>query len=287
MRILVGVDGSDGAAAALGWAAGLAQATGGELVLTTVFSPDQAELPPGRYEELLQSARRHLGADWSDPVAASEVPHRPLLLTGHPDTLLEAAERENADLVVVGPRGIGGFAGLHIGSLAHHLAHHTTRPLAIVPSPGAAPTFDRLVVGVDGSEGAARAVRWCADLARTTDAEVIAVYVFEPLVEWVAESDPRSWRQAAERELRDDWVAPLHEAGVRMRTRIIEDIHPVAGLAAVMKKERAGVAVVGARGGGGFHGLRLGRIPLQLVHHTQRPVVLVPRPATGGVDAAR
>ena len=59
------------------------------------------------------------------------------MLDGPPEVLLEAAEAEHADLLVVGNRGAGGLAGLHVGSVAHHLAHHTGRPLAIVPSPTA------------------------------------------------------------------------------------------------------------------------------------------------------
>jgi nucleotide-binding universal stress UspA family protein len=97
-----------------------------------------------------------------------------------------------------------------------------------------------MVVGADGSEGSAHALRWCADVARATGAEVIAVYAFEPMVEWVLESDPRSWRPEAERELQDDWLAPLHEAGVTVRARIVEKIHPVAGLARVVEEEGAG-----------------------------------------------
>ena len=275
-RILVGVDGSDAAAAALGWAGRLAQVVGAEVVVANVFEPGQAEVSPEHYQELMLEADRRLDAEWSHPLSGCAAPHSSVLLTGAPDVLLEAAEHENADLVVVGPRGHGGFARLHVGSLAHHLAHHTTRPLAIVPAPGAVGAFDRVVVGVDGSEGSAHAVCWCADMARAANAEVIAVYAFEPLVEWVMESDPRSWRRAAERKLEDSWAAPLRQAGVAVRTRIVENLHPVAALASVVEDEGAGLIVVGTRGIGGFLGLRLGRVPVQLVHHTQMPVVLVP-----------
>lgn len=284
--ILVGVDGSDAAAAALGWAGRLAHAVGAEVVVANVFESVQAEVSPGSYEGLKDDAGRHLAMEWSQPLTGSGVPHRPLLLTGSPDALLEAAEQEDADLVVVGPRGHGGFARLHIGSLAHHLAHHTTRPLAIVPQSGALGGFDRLVVGVDGSEGSARAVRWCAEVGGATGAEVIAVYAFEPIVEWVLESDPRSWRQAAERELEDSWLVPLYEAGVSVRTRIIEKIHPVPALAGAIEHEGAGLAVVGTRRIGGFIGLRLGHVPVQLVHHTQVPVVVVPPPILDAYEAS-
>jgi len=143
-RILVGVDGSDTAAAALGWAGRLAHVVGAEVVVATVFQPDQAEVSPDRYEALTQSAERLLDTEWSEPLSGSGAARRSLLLTGQPDALLEAAEREDVDLVVVGPRGHGRFARMHIGSLAHHLAHYTTRPLAIVPAPGAAAAFDRV-----------------------------------------------------------------------------------------------------------------------------------------------
>src|SRR3546814_6860318 len=87
-----------------------------------------------------------------------------------------------------------------------------------------------------------------------------------------------SWYQAAKRELEGPWTAPLHDAGIPVRTRIIENIHPVRALADAVEEEDAGLAVVGTRGIGGFLGLRLGRVPVQLVHQTQIPVVLVPPP---------
>ncbi|MCA1843627.1 MAG: universal stress protein, partial [Actinobacteria bacterium] len=114
----------------------------------------------------------------------------------------------------------------------------------------------------------------------------IAVCAFEPFLEWVPEWDPRSWPQAVERQLEDRWVAPLREAGVTVRTRLVKDIHPVAALAGVVADEGAGLAVVGARGIGGFLGLRLGRVPIQLVHHTHVPVVVVPPPVVAEAKEA-
>jgi nucleotide-binding universal stress UspA family protein len=74
----------------------------------------------------------------------------------------------------------------------------------------------------------------------------------------------------------DDWVAPLHAAGVTVRTRIVEDTHPLIALAGTARDEDAGLIVVGTRGLSKVGALRLGRLPLQLVHHTHLPVVLVP-----------
>jgi nucleotide-binding universal stress UspA family protein len=280
-RIVVGVDGSDSAAGALTWAARLAGVTSSEVVVAHAFEPDQAEVSPERSETMKRDAESRLADEWSAPLRERDVRYRPLLVEGLPAVLLDVADEVDAGLVVVGPKVVGDVAALHIGSLAHHLAHHTRRPLAIVSARAAPAGFDRIVVGVDGSDGSAAAVDWCAEVARAANAEVLAVYAFEPLVEWVPESDPRSWHQVVEREM-TEWVAPLRAAGVPVATRIMKDTHPVAALANAIEHDRADLVVVGTRGRGGLGGLRLGHVAIQLVHHAHIPVVLVPVQSTIG-----
>jgi nucleotide-binding universal stress UspA family protein len=65
-------------------------------------------------------------------------------------------------------------------------------------------------------------------------------------------------------------------AGVPCEVVIDRDIHPVAALARHLTAVPAGLAVVGARGLGGFIGLRLGHVPLQLLHHAAAAVTVVP-----------
>jgi nucleotide-binding universal stress UspA family protein len=192
--------------------------------------------------------------------------------------LLSVADRQRADLLVVGTRGAGGFAGLHLGSVAHHLAHHTTRPLGIIPLQGAELPPDTIVLGVDGSAGSDAAVRWTAALAPAIGARVVAVHATEPFLEWLPESDRRGWRQKAAVEA-GRWVNPIRHAGGEVQIVIARNVHPVAAVASVAREHDAGLAVVGTRGLGGFTGLRLGRVPIQLVHHLGRPVVMVPPPA--------
>jgi nucleotide-binding universal stress UspA family protein len=199
-----------------------------------------------------------------------------LVLPGEPEALLGAADREAVDLIVVGTHGPGRIAAFRVGSLAHHLAHVTRRPMAIIPEPAALASIDHIVVGVDGSDGSSAATTWVADVASQIGAEVHAVYVFEPLTEWVTESDPRSWRKAAQDKLDTEWIAPLRAAGVTTKTSIIEDFHPVAGLTAAAEDAGAGLVVVGASRVGAILGMRLGGVPVHLVPHAKTPVVLVP-----------
>jgi nucleotide-binding universal stress UspA family protein len=273
-RILVGVDGSDDSRDALAWSADLAGRADLELVAARVFVATQSELPPGEDAFLHAEQLRELD-ELSATVRTGASDPRTLLLDGSPaDALLAAVHEQKVDLLAVGGRGSGGFTHLHIGSVAHHLAHHTTVPLAIVPLTGSAPV-QHFVVGVDGSAGSIAAVRTCAELAVRLGVSVTAVYAFDPLAEWIPESDPHSWHHRAAEEVAA-WTEPLTSAGVTVETDVDRDTHPVAAIARALDAHPGSVAVVGTRGLGGFTGLRLGRIPLQLVHHTEAAVILVP-----------
>ncbi len=275
-RILVGIDGTEPAAASLGWATRLAERAGADIILANVVHPDQAEFSVDTADALAIDIEQHLLTDWSAPLQASDVAWSTRVLTGAPDALLDAADGEDVDLVVVGTQGHGSIVAFHIGSLAHHLAHVARRPLAIIPEPAAHNSIDRIVIGVDGSDGSHVATEFVADLAAQTSAEVLAVYVLEPLAEWVPDTDPRSWRQAAQDRLDTEWVEPLRAAGVPVTTSIIEDFHPVAALTTAAEAAGAGLIVVGTSRVSDVLGMRLGRVPLQLVHHAHTPVVLVP-----------
>jgi nucleotide-binding universal stress UspA family protein len=144
-----------------------------------------------------------------------------------------------------------------------------------VPRAAAGAGVDHIVVGTDGSAGSAAAAQFCAELAAALAVPVTAVLAEDPFLEWVPESDPRGWRHHAAGQVRE-WVAPIAAAGVAVNATIDRDIHPVAALARATQKRPGSIAVVGARGLGGFIGLRLGRVPLQLVHHTNAAVIVVP-----------
>ena len=50
-------------------------------------------------------------------------------------TIVDAAERDGADLIVMGTRGLSGVRSLLLGSCSHHVAQHARSPVLIVPDP--------------------------------------------------------------------------------------------------------------------------------------------------------
>ncbi len=279
-RMVVGNDGSDSAARALAWAGRLAQRSGAEVVVARMFSPVEAEVSPEVFDELEQDASGDVERIALELLGPLGISYRTMVEPGTPDGLLRLGDDLDADLIVVGTRGEGGFAALHIGSTAHHLAHRAERPLAIIPIAGADASFDRIVVGIDGSTGSTSAAAWGGALAMSTGSEVIAVQSFEPYVEWVPDSDPQSVMSSVAHDT-DECTAAMRAQGVQVRTQVVKDVHPVAALAAAVEQESAGVAVVGRRGHGGLAGQLLGGVPERLLHHTHIPVVVVPSRLTG------
>jgi nucleotide-binding universal stress UspA family protein len=136
--ILVGVDGSPGSRKALTWAAAEAADHGAELAVLNVW--EHTLLPPAgsvsvseRYvpdpsqatiDELLQVIKEELGEQPAVPVQAQVKQGRPAKV------LID--ESAGADLLVVGSRGHGGFAGLVLGSVGQHVAAYAKCPVTVV-----------------------------------------------------------------------------------------------------------------------------------------------------------
>ena len=137
----------------------------------------------------------------------------------------------------------------------------------------------RLVVGVDGSDGARSALTWTADLAKSVDAEVVAVHVLTYNQEFLRDlslDTIRTWRRDLRHDLETGWTDPLRAAGVGYRCLLVEDDSPAAGLLAVAAREHADVLVVGTRGRGKMAGRVLGGVSYRLLHHADQPVIVVP-----------
>lgn len=275
-RIVVGADNSAGAANAMRWAARLAAMYDGEIVVMTGFVPPQPDLPAARVEALLDEQRKELETR-SESARLGDLPVRTIVEHGDPRPgILGVADREEADLIVVGRIGQSAGPGLlHIGSMAEWLAHNSNRPVAVIG--GAVNTTIRSVlVGVDGSDGSRKALRWVRDLAAATDIRIVAASVDQPYLEWTPATSPKNWRRGVEKQIRDDHARDLTDAGLDFDAIALRGSNAAEVLLQAAKDERVDVVVVGARGHGGFAGLRIGGVALKVLHHADRPVVLVP-----------
>jgi len=197
------------------------------------------------------------------------------------------AESTRAELVVLGDRGLGGFAGLLIGSVAVALAAHAACPVVVVRGAEPDRTTSRpepVVVGVDGSPAGEAAVAFAFEAAALRGVPLVAVHTWRdllvdatmaPLVDWDAV-------EADEREVLAERLAGWGEKypDVEVRRLVTRD-RPAHAL--VQESGRAQLVVVGSRGRGGIAGMLLGSVSQALLHHSACPVV-VTRPAPASAE---
>ena len=134
---MVGVDGSAGSVAALGWAARYAQQAGATVRAVLAWHyPGAAGGPPVEVSPLRPENERQMQDRLNEAVtqvypglASDNVEAK--VSYGHPAEVL-IDESRDADLLVVGHRGHGGFAGMNIGSVSIHCVNAAQCPVTVV-----------------------------------------------------------------------------------------------------------------------------------------------------------
>lgn len=149
--IVVGTDGSPSARRAVDWALGEARLRGAEVrlvhawmlpLIDAIPEPWAIGMPPlgpgdeERVHEKIEGAARALLENAVEEARGREPSlsiEGELVEARAAHALLQAAR--DADLLVVGSRGGGGFAGLHLGSVSSQCVHHAECPVVVVPAP--------------------------------------------------------------------------------------------------------------------------------------------------------
>jgi nucleotide-binding universal stress UspA family protein len=263
-RIVVGFDGSAGSRAALVWAANEARLHTATLVALTVddkhtgdgHAPSQH--PPVDFAERAQSLVTDYPIEFRDE-------HGP------------AAERligecRPSDLLVVGKRGHNTFTDLLLGSVSRACVTLADCPVTVVRGPdGDQRKRHQVLVGVDGSASARRALHAAAEEARIRDAALDVVYVVA-----LDNVDAQLARPA---------IARLTVSGQQTLANELADISTVQARPTVLSGHPADVLVrhsndadllvVGCRGHNPLTGLLLGSTSDYCIRHAQCPVMVL------------
>jgi nucleotide-binding universal stress UspA family protein len=135
-KIVVGVDGSPGSLDAMRWSVDEAALRGDEVVAVHAWSYPPVSTMHGALRvmeiDFAGAAAELLEAAVAEAVpGGSPVPIERVVVESPPaPALLDAAA--DAELLVVGSRGLGGFKGLLLGSVSQHCAHHAPCPVVVV-----------------------------------------------------------------------------------------------------------------------------------------------------------
>ncbi len=284
--IVVGVDGSPSSLEAVSVAAREARLRGCALKVVHAFIWPAKHVPPGPVPlgPAGGEVRNAVGRLVAEAVerarsVAPDVEVGNAVVAGEALVVMEAQSR-TASLVVVGSRGMGGFAGLLLGSMAVHLTTHGRCPVMVVR--GEPDRAGPVLLGVDGSPAGEEAVEFAFEEAGLRGTEAVALHAWTPGSAAAAPpQDPSMPSCALEPGILAAQEPLLAEAvaGRRQRHPDVRVEYTVvrgdAREALIEASRNAGLIVVGSRGRGGFTGLLLGSVSQALLHHAHCPVVVV------------
>ena len=305
VRILIAFDGSDQAMETVRYASRFFAPEGVRVHLFHVANQVPEAFFDLRHEPAFSQTVISVGA-W-----ASEVKHKMendfiraaeiLKNAGFPDEAIQstyhsrqvgvardivAESRQDYDVLMIGRSGVSRLMNVVVGSVANKLINAAGHlPVAVV---GGSPEAERVLVGIDGSDGAAKAVACAGDLMARPDREVMLCHVVRSLnvflkVQQVFSSEEeKRWLEesraavtpaiaAAENQLID---AGFHPGNIYQEVR--EEQHSRAGgIVEAVRQGDFGTIVVGRRGLSGVQEFSIGRVSRKVIHMGDQMAVWV------------
>ena len=272
--ILCAVDDSEAAGRVLDTARWLADSLQSGLVVLHVVDDGSSEA-----DELVDRVRSRLGDVRVDLQQHSGSPA---------ETIRDAADREDADFVVVGSRGRGGLRSAVLGSVSRELVADAHCPVVVVPSgerwalaPNDQGDSASVVCGVDGSHQALDGAAFAGRLAQRLGCRLIVVHARQNVRAALSyrgarsETPPVSGQSDAVEELTADVLQRAVAAAGGSADGVIEPGPPAEVLESVANREAARLIVITTRGLGGVRAARLGSVAGELTATAARPVVVL------------
>lgn len=290
--IVVGFDGSPHARLALRWAVDEAARLKAPLAIVYVIHwyPEFADVTSRETDRRVRERAQQI-ADEASAEAQRLGPQVPVTATveaGQPVTVLCDLSRR-ARMLVLGSRGHGGFAGLIAGSVSVAVATHAHCPVVVIRElPGDVAGLP-VAVGVDDSPQSRLALDFAFAEAQARGVSVLAVRAWRPPMTSSLAATPflRAEEiaeiEVAEHHFLHDATAPVaaRHRDVRVEERVI-DQPAAAALTEIAPKVQ--LMVVGSRGHGGFAGLLMGSVGMQLLHYARCPVAVIRESSTEQAD---
>jgi nucleotide-binding universal stress UspA family protein len=282
-KIVVGIDGGEQQPDALALAATLAELEGAEVVLAHVYPWDPAAVAFGpAYAETVERDARELAdsakVQFGRPAEARAEP-----ATSPARGLVELAEREGADLLVLGACHRGPIGRTILGSASDRVLHAAPCAVAVAPRgyAGEEHALRSIAVAYDGAEESRAALAWAAERAQRVGATLTLYTVVEPpILRFPGATQPsyatvvQGIRDLRRRQL-DEALAGL-PGSLEARGELLE-ASPGAVLGTATTEHD--LLVMGSRGYGPIGNVALGGVSRDVLHHAACPVVVLARAA--------
>ena len=294
-NILVPLDGSGFAEAALPLATQIAKSTRATLHLVTVrqlvpaiVGLGEAFAPPVLNEDLKKEDQDYLLATQA-LLLREGAPRVEILEVEGPvgPALAEAATNLNVDLMVVATHGRGAVKRFWLGSVADYLIRHLSIPVLLAHPGhlggwGAEPSLRRILVALDLSADAETILEPVTTVAQLAGGHVTLLHVLEPVIELPAPGAPFlapipgtlvQDQEAAQRHL-DEVADGLRRRGLSVNTRLLSGT-AAQEILEELAQDRYDLLALTTHGRGGLSRILLGSVAGKLIRRAAKPVLVV------------
>jgi nucleotide-binding universal stress UspA family protein len=282
-HILVATGGSPWSNAAVAYAIAIAARTGADLCILTVLTNPGSYATPDvmgatdMVVELVERQGQELLEQAASQAEAAGVSYQILRRWGGiPETILQTADDEDSELIVLGSRTVSGWKRLQLGRIANAVASKAQQPVLVVkhPPPPAldSPLWERVLVATGGSPWSDIAVAHAIALAQAHHFELLLLHVI-PRKRWGRVQEPNADEGTSILALAE---ARAEAAGVAFRSILTHgDIS--SKIAETATEQDCQSIILGSRGLGGWKRLMIGSISNAVAVKAAMPVLVVKR----------
>lgn len=290
-QILVPLDGSAFAEAALPLALEISRRTGADVRLATVLEPVTSFAYEGWEGAAVEWSEKYLEEvlDRLEGQSGGELTHA--VLNGHTVEMLQSeAEATSADIVVMASHGRGALSRMWLGSVADGFVRHTNLPVVVVrPEEEAGPaqsfdhSFETLMIPLDGSELSERALEHATEFGELFDSayhltRIVSypVDIASPYLPHTAQVNQQVVEDAKEgaAQYLEAHAEAMRRRGLRVTTSVAVDAQAGGGILAEAEAVGAEMVAMATHGRTGLSRAILGSAADKVLRGSRVPVLL-------------
>lgn len=277
-KILVAVDGSLTSMHALEESFELAQNKGSWITVVSVIPAYTGDLDLTAVGNVMAAMRKPCDDALGKAKKLADK-HKVLVKTvceeGEPyERIIDLAQAENCDLIVMGRRGLRRLERVLVGSVTARVIGYSPIDVLVVPR-DIGVGFKKVLIATDGSKYSRSAEKKAIDFAKSYGGELIVVSVVDVPSELYAES-PKTVEELVNKAKGyvEDVKKDAESSGVKAQT-VVKEGEAYRIITETAKETGAGIIVIGSHGRTGLKRLLMGSVTEKVIGHTSCPVLVV------------
>jgi len=190
------------------------------------------------------------------------------------ERIVDLADAENSDLIVMGRKGISKLSKALVGSVTARVIGHSQKDVLVVPE-GTSIGWKNIVFATDGSKFSEAATNKAIDFAKSYGSEIQVISVVDVTEEFMARA-PGAVEDLVKKakEIVEDVKKKAFSEGIKAESIVREgDAYKV--IVNIAKKQGANAIMMGSHGRTGLRRLLMGSVTERVIGHAPCPVLIV------------